>query len=46
MYVIGHAGHKEKSLLKQGEIAGCDKIVSNSMLTHKLGEILAQIPSL
>lgn len=44
IYVIGHAGHKETPLLEKGDHAGCNKVISNSMLTYKLMDILAQIP--
>ncbi len=44
IYTIGHAGHKEKPLLQHGKEAGCDRIVSNSLLTFKLDQILAEIP--
>lgn len=45
IYVIGHAGHKENPLLDRGREAGCDAVVSNSAITHKLDVILAEIPS-
>ncbi len=44
IYVIGHAGHKENPLLDRGREAGCDAVVSNSTITYKLAEILAQVP--
>lgn len=43
MKVVAHAGHKESERLEIGRQAGCDLIVSNGTLTHKLGETLAQV---
>lgn len=43
VYVLGHAGHKEKDLIEAGKRAGCDQIVSNGQLTFKLAEILSRI---
>lgn len=40
IFSIGHAGHKEKTLLEQGRASGCDIVVSNGRLTHKLDEVL------
>ena len=37
---IGHAGHKEKELLEKGKKAGCDEVVSNSTLAHKLASLV------
>lgn len=45
IYVIGHAGHKENPLLDRGREAGCDAVVSNSTITYKLAEVLAQVTS-
>ena len=42
MYVIGHAGHKEKELRELGRQAGCDRIASNSEMTFKLKELLLE----
>jgi ketopantoate hydroxymethyltransferase len=42
IYVIGHAGHKEKDLHALGREAGCDKLATNSELTFKLGSLLDQ----
>jgi hypothetical protein len=44
-YTIGHAGHKEKPLLDHGREVGCDRIVSNSTLTFKVEQLLAEIPA-
>ncbi len=41
-FVIGHAGHKEKELIERGKAAGCDRIVTNGALTHKLEQILQE----
>lgn len=41
-FVIGHAGHKEKDLIEAGKAAGCDRIVTNGALTHKLEQILKE----
>ena len=43
IYVIGHAGHKEKELHALGKDAGCDRLATNSEITWKLGEILGSI---
>lgn len=37
---IGHAGHKEKGLLDRGRQAGCDLVVTNGEITHKLAMVL------
>jgi hypothetical protein len=42
VWVVGHAGHKEKGLLQSGREAGCDLVVTNSVLTFKLDQVLAQ----
>ena len=42
VYVIGHAGHKEKELRELGRNAGCDRIASNSEMTFKLDSLLAE----
>ncbi len=44
VWTVGHAGHKEKSLLDAGREAGCDLVVTNSTLTFKLDQVLAQAP--
>ena len=43
VFVIGHAGHKEKELHAAGREAGCDRLATNGELTHKLPQILDQI---
>lgn len=43
VYVIGHAGHKEKDALSAGSEAGCSVVVSNGSLTHRLDKILAEV---
>jgi hypothetical protein len=40
VFVIGHAGHKEKDLHALGREAGCDRLASNSELTFKLETLL------
>ena len=45
IYVIAHAGHKEKELQELGKELACDKLASNSELTFKLNEILEAIPT-
>lgn len=42
VFVIGHAGHKEKELRELGRQSGCDRIASNSEITFKLKELLAE----
>jgi hypothetical protein len=44
-FVMGHAGHKEKALLEAGREAGCDRLVTNGELAHKLPQILEAIAS-
>lgn len=44
-YLIGHAGHKEKSLIQYGTDSGCDQVVSNGTLTYKLADVLKKIDS-
>ncbi len=34
--VIGHAGHKEKPLLNLGHELGCDRVLTNGELAHRL----------
>jgi hypothetical protein len=43
VYTIGHAGHKEKDLLKLGKEAGVDRIATNSELTYKIEAILKEV---
>lgn len=43
IYVIGHAGHKERELHDLGREAKCDRLATNSEITHKLGQILDEI---
>ena len=40
--IIAHAGHKEKDLHDLGKNLGCDRLATNSELTHKLEQILAE----
>jgi hypothetical protein len=44
IFIIGHAGHKENPLWEKGREAGCDTVVSNSTITHKLADVLNAIP--
>ncbi|HLK13673.1 MAG TPA: hypothetical protein VKT78_02620 [Fimbriimonadaceae bacterium] len=41
--VVAHAGHKETEKLKLGKVAGCDLVVTNSELTHKMADVLARL---
>ncbi len=41
--VIAHAGHKEKDLHELGRSLGCDRLATNSELTHKLEQILGSL---
>lgn len=34
--VVGHAGHKEKALLNLGRELGCDRVLTNGELAHRL----------
>lgn len=43
MKILAHAGHKEKELLDLGRAAGCDRIVTNSEIAHKLPQILQEM---
>ena len=43
VHVIGHAGHKEKTLLEFGKDAGCDTLATNSELTFKIESLLAKV---
>jgi DNA-binding response OmpR family regulator len=40
VFVIGHAGHKEKDLQTLGRESGCDIMATNSQLTFKLDQLL------
>jgi hypothetical protein len=40
--VIGHVGHKDKELWRQGQEAGCDKVVSNGTLANRLKAALEE----
>ncbi|MBX3096376.1 MAG: hypothetical protein KF812_05895 [Fimbriimonadaceae bacterium] len=42
-YVIGHAGHKEKPLLALGNEFGCDRVATNSEITHKFESLLPAV---
>lgn len=44
IFVIGHAGHKEKDLHDLGREAGCDRLATNSEITYKLDQILSGVP--
>lgn len=43
VYVVGHAGHKEKPLMTMGRESGCDEVVTNSYLSNKLPELLGKL---
>lgn len=40
---LAHAGHKEQPLLEAGNTCGCDRVVTNGTITHKLGDLLAEL---
>ena len=40
IYVIAHAGHKEKELRQLGKDLAVDRLASNSELTFKLAQLL------
>jgi hypothetical protein len=44
LYVIAHAGHKEKELMELGRNLNLDKLATNGELTYKLPQILEAIP--
>lgn len=41
--VIAHAGHKESFLLEKGRAAGCNRVVTNREITHKLPTIINEV---
>ena len=41
--ILAHAGHKEKELHDLGKDLGCDRLATNSEITHKLEQILSEI---
>lgn len=41
--VLAHAGHKEKELMQLGKEAKADVLATNSQLTFKLPDLLAQL---
>ncbi|MCB0826269.1 MAG: hypothetical protein KDC26_08770 [Armatimonadetes bacterium] len=43
VYVIGHAGHKEKEKLEVGKEMGCDRLATNSEITFKLEKLLNEV---
>jgi hypothetical protein len=43
VFILGHVGHKESDLILLGKNLNIDKIVTNSMMIHKLEEILKEI---
>ena len=46
IYVIAHAGHKEKELLDLGKRIQCDRLATNSELTHKILGMLRDVTEL
>jgi len=40
IFVIAHAGHKEKELRELGARLECDRLATNSELTHRLAALL------
>lgn len=40
VYVIGHAGHKEKELQALGRELGCSRLATNSELTFKIEALI------
>jgi len=46
IYVIAHAGHKEKELHELGRTIQCDRLATNSELTHKIPDILREVTEL
>lgn len=41
IYVIAHAGHKEKELHVIGKEIGCDALATNSEITFKLEKLIS-----
>jgi hypothetical protein len=41
--ILAHAGHKEKELHALGKDLGCDRLATNSEITHKLQQILLDL---
>jgi hypothetical protein len=46
LYVIAHAGHKERELRELGVELGADRVASNSELTFKIEQLLGPAISL
>lgn len=44
VWVIAHAGHKEKELHAVGKGLGCNRLATNSELTFKLEQLLNEVP--
>lgn len=42
VYVIGHAGHKEKELHEIGRELGCSRLATNSELTFKIDKLISE----
>jgi hypothetical protein len=40
--ILAHAGHKEKESHALGKDLGCDRLVTNGEITHKLEQILLE----
>jgi len=40
--VVGHAGHKEEELLRQGRRAGCWRVVSNGFIAAKIATLVEE----
>lgn len=43
MKILAHAGHKETELHELGRTLGCDRLATNSEMTHKLEPILTSL---
>lgn len=43
IFVVAHAGHKEKNLLEEGREVECNLVVSNSVIANKLAELIEQV---
>lgn len=45
VFVLAHAGHKEKDLIALGKEHGVDRIATNGEITHKFAKVIESIPA-
>ena len=46
IFLIAHAGHKERDLLQKGRSLGIDLVVTHSTIAHHLGRVMDQAAKL